>query len=204
VDAVLVAAGRRAVVEDLQLEAAGLSTDERGHLQVDAHFRTRVPHILAAGDVVGFPALASVSAEQARLAVSTAFGYRLKETADPLFPNGIYTIPEVSTVGATEEELRTQGIEYVVGRARYADNARGAIIGDRAGLLKLLFRREDMKLLGVHMLGEQATELVHIGLMTLLHGGGAEELHRACFNVPTLATLYKDATYRAQIARDLR
>ena len=203
VDAVLVAAGRRAVVEDLRLEAAGLSTDERGHLHVDAHFRTRVPNILAAGDVVGFPALASVSAEQARLAVSTAFGHRLKEAVDPLFPNGIYTIPEVSTVGATEEELRTQGVDYVVGRARYADNARGAIIGDRAGLLKLLFRREDMKLLGVHMLGEQATELVHIGLMTLLFGGGAEELHRACFNVPTLATLYKDAAYRAQIARDL-
>jgi NAD(P) transhydrogenase len=202
-DAVLVAAGRRAVVEDLRLEAAGLSTDERGHLHVDARFQTQVPNILAAGDVVGFPALASVSAEQARLAVSTALGHHLKEVLDPLFPSGIYTIPEVSTVGATEEELRAQGVDYVVGRARYADNARGAIIGDSAGLLKLIFRREDMKLLGVHMLGEQATELVHVGLMILLHGGGADALHRACFNVPTLATLYKDAAYRAQIARDL-
>ncbi len=203
VDAVLVAAGRRASVDGLALEKAGLALDERGQLPVDASFRTKVAHVFAAGDVVGFPALASVSAEQARVAVCEAFHARLKEEIEPLYPNGIYTIPEVSAVGATEESLREQGVDHVVGRADYSRSARGAIIGDRAGFLKLLFRRRDMKLLGAHMLGEQATELVHIGLMTMLCGGGAAELQRACFNVPTLSNLYKDAAYRAQIARDL-
>jgi NAD(P) transhydrogenase len=203
VDAVLVAAGRRAAVEGLGLEAAGLALDERGHLPVDARFRTKVRHVFAAGDVVGFPALASVSAEQARLAVCTAFGARLKRELEPLFPTGIYTIPEASTVGATEEALRARGMDYVVGRAAYADNARGAIIGDRAGFLKLLFARRDLRLLGAHMLGEHATELVHVGLMTMLRGGGADDLIRACFNVPTLSNLYKEAAYRARIERDL-
>jgi NAD(P) transhydrogenase len=203
VDAVLVAAGRRACVDGLGLEAAGLAVDERGLLKVDAKFRTRVPNVFAAGDVVGFPSLASVSAEQARVAVCAAFGARLKEKIEPTFPNGIYTIPEVSTIGASEESLKKRGIDYVIGRAEYARNARGAIIGDRAGLLKLLFRRRDLRLLGVHMIGEQATELVHIGMMTLLCGGGAADLQSACFNVPTLSNLYKDAAYRAQIARDL-
>jgi NAD(P) transhydrogenase len=203
VDAVLVAAGRRACVDGLGIESAGLALDERGHLRVDRRFRTKVRHIFAAGDVVGFPALASVGAEQARVAVCAAFGARLKESLEPLYPTGIYTIPEVSTVGATEESLRERGVDHVVGRAAYADNARGAIIGDRSGFLKLLFRRRDMKLLGAHMMGEQATELVHIGLVTLLRGGGASDLQRACFNVPTLSNLYKDAAYRAQIARDL-
>ena len=203
VDAVLVAAGRRACTEGLALEEVGLALDERGLLEVDEHFRTAVRHVFAAGDVVGFPSLASVGAEQARVAACAAFGVKLKQTIGSLFPNGIYTLPEVSTVGASEEALREQGVDCVVGRAEYAANARGAIIGDRAGFLKLLFRRRDMKLLGVHILGEQATELVHIGLMTMLCGGGAAELQDACFNVPTLANLYKDAAYRAQIARDL-
>jgi NAD(P) transhydrogenase len=162
-----------------------------------------VRHVFAAGDVVGFPALASVSAEQARLAVCTAFGVRLKTRLETLFPNGIYTIPEVSSVGATEEALREQGVDFVTGHAEYSGNARGVIIGDRAGFLKCLFRRRDMELLGAHVLGEQATELIHVGLMTMLCGAGAAELQRACFNVPTLSNLYKDAAYRAQIARDL-
>jgi NAD(P) transhydrogenase len=203
VDAVLVAAGRRASVEGLALEAAGLALDERGLLRVDARFRTGVRHVFAAGDVVGFPSLASVSAEQARVAVCAAFGVRFKRELEPLFPNGIYTIPEVSTVGATEQALRAKGVEYVVGCAEYRHNSRGAIIGDRAGFVKCLFRRRDMRLLGVHLLGEQATELVHVGLMTMLCGGGAADLQRACFNVPTLSNLYKDAAYRAQIARYL-
>ncbi len=203
VDAVLVAAGRRACVEGLGIENAGLALDDRGHLRVDARFRTAVRNVFAAGDVVGFPALASVGAEQARVAVCAAFGARLKESLEALYPTGIYTIPEVSTVGATEEALRERGVDFVVGRAAYVDNARGAIIGDRSGFLKLLFRRRDMKLLGAHMMGEQAAELVHIGLMTLLRGGGASDLQRACFNVPTLSNLYKDAAYRAQIERDL-
>jgi NAD(P) transhydrogenase len=203
VDAVLVAAGRRACIEELGLEAAGLAADERGLVRVDERYRTSARHIYAAGDVIGFPSLASVSAEQARIAVCRAFGAGLKVDLDPLFPSGIYTIPEVSAIGATEESLREKKIDYVVGTAEYANNARGAIIGDRTGFLKLLFQRSDMKLLGAHMLGEHATELVHIGLMTMLCGGGAAELQRACFNVPTLANLYKDAAYRAQIARDL-
>ena len=203
VDAALVAAGRRACVGGLGLENVGLELDERGLFRVDARFRTAVHHVFAAGDVVGFPSLASVGAEQARVAVCAAFGVRLKESLEPLFPNGIYTIPEVSAVGATEEALRERGVDYVAGRAEYSGNARGAIIGDRAGFLKLLFRRRDLKLLGAHMMGEQATELVHIGLMTMLRGGGAGDLQRACFNVPTLSNLYKDAAYRAQIARDL-
>jgi NAD(P) transhydrogenase len=203
VDTVLVAAGRKAVVEGLGLEAAGLSVDERGLLAVDARYRTKVKHVLAAGDVVGFPALASVGAEQARLAVSAAFGSSLKADIAPLYPTGIYTIPEVSTVGATEESLREKKVDYVAGRAEYRDNARGAIIGDRSGFLKLLFRRKDMKLLGAHVMGEQATELVHVGMMTMLRDGGAADLQRACFNVPTLSNLYKDAAYRAQIERDL-
>jgi NAD(P) transhydrogenase len=203
VDAVLVAAGRRANVSGLDVDKAGLELDERSLLRVDATFRTQVPHIFAAGDVIGFPSLASVSAEQARVAACIAFGTDLKSNIDPHFPSGIYTIPEASTVGASEEALREKGVDYVVGRAEYADNARGAIIGDSTGFLKLLFSRRDMKLLGVHVLGEHATELVHIGMMTMLCKGGAAELQRACFNVPTLSNLYKDASYRAQIERDL-
>jgi NAD(P) transhydrogenase len=126
----------------------------------------------------------------------------LKKEIDPLLPNGIYTIPEASMVGATEEALKVEGVDYVVGRAAYSDNARGAIVGDRSGFLKLLFRRRDLKLLGVHVMGELATELVHVGLMAMLCGAGAAELERACFNVPTLTQLYKDAAYRARIARD--
>jgi NAD(P) transhydrogenase len=203
VEAVLVAAGRRACIDGLRLEAAGLSVNERGLFEVDHRFRTKVKSIFAAGDVVGFPSLASVSAEQARVAVCAAFGVPLKKEIAPLFPSGIYTIPEVGTIGATEEKLKEEKADYVVGRAQYATNARGAIIGDRAGMLKLLFLRKDMRLLGVHVIGEQATELVHIGMMTLLQGGGARDLQRACFNVPTLSNLYKDAAYRAQISRDM-
>jgi len=201
-DAVFVAAGRRSNVEALALEKAGLAAGERGLLKVDEAFRTAVPHILAVGDVIGFPALASTSMEQARLAVCSAFEMPYKREISGLLPSGIYTIPEASCVGATEEQLRERGEEYVVGRAQYAQNSRGTIIGDRQGQLKLLFRRSDMKLLGVHVLGELATEIVHVGLMTMVCGGGAEELNHACFNVPTLAELYKSATYRAQLVRD--
>jgi NAD(P) transhydrogenase len=153
--------------------------------------------------MIGFPSLASVSAEQARVAACVACEVPFKKDVASTFPNGIYTIPEVSSVGATEEALKKEGVDYVAGRAEYARNARGAIVGDRTGLLKLLFRRSDMKLLGVHVIGEHATELVHIGMMTLVCGGGAADLQHACFNVPTLSNLYKDAAYRAQIARDL-
>jgi NAD(P) transhydrogenase len=158
-----------------------------------------VPHIYAAGDVIGFPALASTSMEQARRAVRNAFGLEARAGISHLLPNGIYTIPEVSMVGATEESLRKQGVDYVAGRANYQDNARGRIIGETDGFLKLLFRRGDMKLLGAHIIGEQATEIVHIGLMALLAGCTADVFDEACFNAPTLGALYKSATIDARL-----
>jgi NAD(P) transhydrogenase len=199
VDAVLVAAGRKSNTEKLNLAAAGVAVGERGLIIVDDHFRTNVPHIYAAGDVIGFPALASASMEQARRAVHNALGLEARAGILHLLPNGIYTIPEASMVGETEETLKKQEVDYVVGRARYQDNARGRIIGDLNGFLKLLFRRGDMKLLGVHILGEQATEIVHIGLMALLAGCTADVLVEACFNMPTLGALYKSATIDATL-----
>ncbi len=199
VDAVLVAAGRRSNTDSLNLPAAGVSVGERGLIPVDERFRTNVPHIYAAGDVIGFPALASTSMEQARRAVRNALGLEARAGISHLLPNGIYTIPEVSMVGATEESLKKQGVDYVVGRANYQNNARGRIIGELDGFLKLLFRRSDMKLLGVHIIGEQATEIVHIGLMALLKDCTAEVFEEACFNAPTLGALYKSATIDARL-----
>jgi len=201
VDSVLIAAGRSSNSENLNLQAAGITPAERGLLKVDSRFRTEVPHIYAVGDVIGFPALASTSMEQARVAMADAFIPGKKEIVS-LPPTGIFTIPEVSSAGASEEDLQKRGVDYVVGKALYCDNSRGTIIGDRQGFLKLLFQRSDMKLLGVHVLGELATEIVHIGMMTMLCGGGAAELNLACFNIPTLGDLYKIATYRAQLTRD--
>jgi NAD(P) transhydrogenase len=200
VDAVLVAAGRKSNTEKLNLAAAGVAVGERGLIPVDDHFRTNVAHIYAAGDVIGFPALASTSMEQARRAVHNALGLEARAGISHLLPNGIYTIPEVSMVGETEESLKKQGVDYVVGRANYRHNARGRIIGDLDGFLKLLFRREDMKLLGVHIIGEQATEIVHIGLMALLAGSTADVFIEACFNTPTLGALYKSATIDASLS----
>jgi NAD(P) transhydrogenase len=196
VDAVLVAAGRQSNTEALNLPQAGVATGKRGIIAVDEQFRTNVPHIYAAGDVIGFPALASTSMEQARRAVEHAFG-EAAGSLSPLLPNGIYTIPEVSMVGETEESLKKQGVDYVVGRARYEDNARGRIIGDKDGFLKLLFRRDNMKLVGVHVLGELATEIVHIGLIAMLTGASAQIFVETCFNIPTLGQLYKIATLQA-------
>ena len=196
VDAVLVAAGRQSNTERLDLAKAGVTTGKRGVIPVDKDYRTNIPHIYAAGDVIGFPALASTSMEQARRAVGHAFGLKVSDLS-PLLPNGIYTIPEVSMIGETEETLKKKGIAYVVGRSRYEDNARGQIIGDKDGFLKLLFRRDDMKLVGVHVIGELATEVVHIGLMAMLTGSTTEIFVEACFNVPTLGMLYKTAALEA-------
>ena len=196
VDAVLVAAGRKSNVETLNLACAGVTAGERGLIPVDHEFRTNVPHIFAAGDVIGFPALASTSMEQARRAAGHALGLPVS-IISPLLPNGIYTIPEVSMVGETEESLKKKGVDYVVGRTRYEDSARGQIIGDKEGFLKLLFRRDNMKLVGVHVIGELATEIVHIGLMAMLTESTAEIFVEACFNVPTLSALYKSATLNA-------
>jgi len=196
VDAVLVAAGRQSNTETLNLPVAGVTTGKRGIIPVNDQYCTNVPHIYAAGDVIGFPALASTSMEQARRAVSHALGLQVS-VLSPLLPNGIYTIPEVSMIGETEESLKKQGIDYVVGRTRYEENARGQIIGDKDGFLKLLFRRDNMKLVGVHVLGELATEIVHIGLMAMLTESTAQIFVEACFNVPTLGVLYKTATLQA-------
>jgi NAD(P) transhydrogenase len=196
VDAVLVATGRKGNTEKLNLGAAGVETGELGIIPVDFRFRTNVPHIFAVGDVIGFPALASTSMEQARRAVNWALGLAANALL-PLLPNGIYTLPEVSMVGETEESLKKHHVDYVVGRARYADNARGQLIGDKDGFLKLLVRRENMELVGVHVMGEQAAELIHIGLMAMRFGASALVFTETCFNIPTLGALYKTAAQDA-------
>jgi len=201
-DALLVCAGRQSNTAQLNLAAAGIVPGERDLVPVNRHYQSRVAHIYAAGDVIGAPALASTSIEQARVAVAHAFDSKLKSSLATCLPSGIYTIPEASMAGATEAALAHDGVDYVAGRARYADLPRGEIIGDRSGFLKLLFRREDMRLLGVHIMGEQATELIHIGLMALLTDADAELFNRACFNYPTLGDLYKYAAYDAIACRE--
>jgi NAD(P) transhydrogenase len=199
---VLVAAGRQSNTGDLNLVAAGLTPGKRGLIKVDAQCRTEVPHIFAAGDVIGAPALAATGMEQARMAMCVACEVDYKDVVAPILPTGIYTIPEASMAGETEDSLKSKGIDYIVGRARYMDNPRGQIVGDESGLLKLIFARDDMRLLGVHVVGEQATELVHIGLVAMMSGSGAELFNRTCFNYPTLGDLYKYATYEAILKRD--
>lgn len=200
-DDVLVCSGRSSNTSVLNLAAAGITPGKRGVIPVDANYRTEVAHIYAAGDVIGAPALAATSMEQARIAACHAFAITAKTELASLLPVGVYTIPEVSMVGATEAELQQQGVDYLVGRARYADNPRGRIIGDETSFLKLLFRREDMRLLGVHVIGEQATEVVHTGLVAMLTESGADLFNRACFNYPTLGDLYKYAAYDALLQR---
>ena len=194
-DAALFAAGRRAAVDGLALEKSGLAIDDRGYIPVDQHYRTSVPHIYAAGYVIGFPALASTSMEQGRVAVCHAFGLKYKERVASLLPMGIYTIPEISAAGETEESCKEKKIDYVVGRALYANNARGHITGDTAGMLKLIFARADKKLLGASIIGENATELIHIGMMVLDNGLTIDEFIEQVFNYPTLSETYKYAAY---------
>jgi NAD(P) transhydrogenase len=197
VDQVLVASGRSANTAGLGLEAVGVKLGARGQVEVGPEYQTAVPGIYAVGDVIGFPALASTSMEQARIAVMHAFGLEDPNKMAPVLPYGIYTIPEVSMAGETEESLRAKDIPYVVGRAAFSTNPRGQIIGECHGLLKLLFRREDLRLLGVHVLGEQASELVHVGLVGLMTGASARLFVETCFNYPTLSEAYKTATYDA-------
>lgn len=203
-EGVLVCAGRSSNTAELNLAAAGITAGKRGLITVDAHFRTTAPNIYAAGDVIGPPALAATGMEQARVAMCHAFGITVKTGVAILLPTGIYTIPEVSMVGDTEEALKEKGIDYIAGRARYADSPRGQIIGDETGFLKLLFRRDDMRLVGVHVMGEHATDVVHIGLTAMLAEAGADLFNRACFNYPTLGELYKYATYDALLRREGR
>lgn len=197
VEAALFAAGRRAAVDGLSLEKAGLAVNDRGYIPVDENYRSAVPNIYAAGDVIGFPALASTSMEQGRVAVCHAFGFAYKQHVASLLPMGIYTIPEISCAGETEESCKEKKIDYCVGRARYENNARGNITGDTAGMLKLIFARADRKLLGVSVIGENATELIHIGLMVLDAGKSIDEFIQLVFNYPTLSEMYKYAAYDA-------
>jgi NAD(P) transhydrogenase len=195
VEAALFAAGRRAAVDSLALENAGLALYDRGYIPVDEHYCTSVPNIYAVGDVIGFPALASTSMEQARVAACHAFGLKYKQRVASLLPMGVYTIPEISAAGETEESCKEKGIDYCVGRAHYENNARGHITGDTAGMLKLIFNRADRKLLGVSMIGESATELIHIGMMVLDNGLTIDEFIEQVFNYPTLSETYKYAAY---------
>jgi NAD(P) transhydrogenase len=195
-DVVLFSAGRIAATGPLNLAAAGLSGDARGRIRVDHAFRTAVPHVFAAGDVIGYPSLAATSSEQGRLAACHAFGVEAGGMAAH-FPVGIYAIPEISMVGAPEHELTERKVPYETGMARYRVIARGQILGDDTGLFKLLFHREDGRLLGVHAIGTGATELIHVGQAVLGLGGGIEYFLQTVFNYPTLAECYKVAALDA-------
>jgi NAD(P) transhydrogenase len=195
-DAVLFSAGRLAATDGLNLAAAGLTADVRGRLTVDDAFRTAVPHIFAAGDVIGYPSLAATSSEQGRLAACQAFGIEARPMARH-FPVGIYAIPEISMVGPPEHELTAQRVPYEAGVARYREIARGQILGDGSGFFKMLFHRGDRRLLAVHCLGTGATELVHVGQAVLGLGGGLDYFLETVFNYPTLAECYKVAALDA-------
>jgi NAD(P) transhydrogenase len=195
-DVVLFSVGRIGATDSLALGSVGLEADDRGRLKVDEQFRTRVPHIFAAGDVIGYPALAATSSEQGRLAACHMFGL----PAEPMsahFPIGVYAIPEISMVGATEEELTRDKVPYETGIARFREIARGQILGDDSGLFKMIFRRDDGRLLGAHCIGTGATELIHIGQAVLALGGGLDYFLKTVFNYPTLAECYKVAAFNA-------
>jgi NAD(P) transhydrogenase len=193
-DALLYAVGRQGNVDELNLPAAGLESDARGRIAVDADYRTKQSNIFAVGDVIGFPSLASVSMEQGRIAVARAFGVAIDSTPAH-FPFGIYTIPEISFIGKTEEQLTDEDVPYEVGVAFYREIARGQIRGDTTGRLKLIFHRETRDLLGVHIIGEGAAELLHIGQAVLILGGKVDYFVNTVFNYPTLAECYKAAAF---------
>jgi len=193
-DALLYAIGRQGNVYGLNLAAAGLEADDRGRIKVDADYRTSQPHIFAVGDVIGFPSLASVSMEQGRISAARAFGLDVK--SDPAgYPYGIYTIPQISFIGKTEEQLTDADVPYEVGVAYYREIARGQITGHTDGRLKILFHRETLELLGVHIFGEDAAELLHIGQAVFLLKGPVTYFINTVFNYPTLAECYKTAAF---------
>jgi NAD(P) transhydrogenase len=191
----LFAAGRTGCASDLGLDKVGLAPDSRGYIPVDKEYRTKLEHVFAAGDVIGFPALASVSMEQGRVAMCHAFGFGYKKAVAAEMPYGIYTIPEVSSFGETEETCTEKKIDYVVGRALYENNARGKITGDLEGITKLVVDAKTRKLIGVHVIGERATELVHIGQTAITLGATVDVFIDMVFNYPTLADSYKYAAY---------
>ncbi|PYU88448.1 MAG: Si-specific NAD(P)(+) transhydrogenase [Acidobacteria bacterium] len=193
-DALLFAVGRQGNVDELNLAACGIEADERGRIPVDSEFRTRQPNIYAAGDVIGFPSLASVSMEQGRLAAAHALGLPVHSNS-AVYPYGIYTIPEISFIGKTEEQLTDEDVPYEVGVAYYREIARGQIRGDTTGRLKLIFHRETKELLGVHIIGEGASEILHIGQAVMILKGTVEYFVDTVFNYPTLAECYKAAAF---------
>ncbi len=190
---VLFAAGRQSNTADLNLESVGVQLGERGIIPVNDWYQTNVPNIYAAGDVIGFPALASTSMEQARVAIVNAFNLPYETELVKQWPYGIYTIPEMSMIGKTEEECLKDGTEYEVGRAYYRNNSRGQIIGDTAGMLKLVFDPQTHKLLGIHIVGESASELIHTGMMVMQLDGTIDAFVQTVFNYPTLGDIYKHA-----------
>jgi NAD(P) transhydrogenase len=194
-DALLYAVGRQGNVDELNLPAIGLDADKRGRIPVDKDFRTKVPNVFAAGDVIGFPSLASVSMEQGRIAAARAFGDETVLSNPSFYPYGIYTIPEISFIGKTEEQLTEEDVPYEVGVAFYREIARGQIRGDTTGRLKLVFHRETHSILGVHIIGEGASELLHIGQAVMALGGKLEYFVDTVFNYPTLAECYKVAAF---------
>ncbi len=193
-DKALYSIGRQGATDGLNLESAGLEADKRGRVTVNENFQTAVENIYAVGDVIGFPSLASTSAEQGRLSACHAFGVAVESIPD-LFPYGIYAIPEISMVGKGEEELTEEGVPYEIGKAEYSEIARGTILGDSSGMLKLIFHAESRKLLGVCIIGEGASELIHIGQAVLAMDGTIDYFIDTVFNYPTLAECYKTAAF---------
>ena len=192
----LYAVGRQGVCRDLGLDKVGIEFDDRERLQVNSHYQTNVEHVYAAGDVIGFPALASTSMEQGRRAICHAFGCdNVEDYNTSLFPYGIYSVPEISMVGKTEEQLTEESIPYESGIAHYREIARGQLLGDELGMLKMLIHQETHKILGVHVIGTGATELIHIGQAVMALDGDAEFFVNNVFNFPTLAECYKVAAY---------
>ena len=200
-ETVLMAVGRRGDTADLELATAGLEPDSRGRISCNEHFQTDVPHIYAVGDVVGFPALASASKVQGRKAVAHAFGQA--EADFGLMPYGLFTIPEISMVGDSEETLTKNKVPYEVGVARFRELARGQISGELMGMLKLLFHRHTHRILGIHCIGESATEIIHIGQAVMHFDGTMEYFRDAVFNYPTMAECYKIAAFNGLNKLDL-
>lgn len=204
-DAVLYCAGRLGNSDGLMLERLGIMPDTRGRIAVDEHYRTAAPNVFAVGDLIGFPALASTAMEQARVAVCQAFGFTYKRQISSLIPYGLYTVPEVSMVGASEDSLRASATPYAVGRARFDRNSRAQISGETKGLIKLLFDPETRRLLGVHIIGSRASELIHVGQMCMQFQGTIDVFIENVFNFPTISDAYKYAAYdglQAIAARD--
>jgi NAD(P) transhydrogenase len=191
----LFAAGRQSNVQGLGLEALGVALGPRGLVLINEKYQTSIPNIYAAGDVIGFPALASTSMEQGRVAMVHAFNLHYKERVSPVVPLAVYTIPEIAMAGLTEDECRQKNIPFLVGQAYYANNRRGQIIGDTDGMIKLIFSPVEKKLLGVHIIGELASELVHLGAQVLADSGSIDAFINSVYNYPTLSDSYKYAAY---------